>query len=89
MPKNLRRCEHWLAEPRCKIIAVSEKRRIPVFIPTDHSRLRTEEATSGWLSSAPIDESLDVSFDLAASEGQFCELFGQMCIKCEILKRKM
>ena len=39
--------------------------------------------------SAPIDESLDVSFDLAASEGQFCEFFGQMCIKCEVQKGKM
>ena len=36
--------------------------------------------------SAPIGESLDVSFDLAASEGQLCELFGQMCIKCEVQK---
>ena len=41
------------------------------------------------LASAPIDESLDVSFDLAASEGQFCEFFGQMCIKCEVQKGKM
>ena len=38
---------------------------------------------------APIDESLDVSFDLAASEGQFCELFGQMCFKCEVQKCQM
>ena len=28
------------------------------------------------VTSGAIEESLDVSFDLAASEGQFCELFG-------------
>jgi hypothetical protein len=32
------------------MVAVSEKRRIPVFIPTDHSKLHTEVASSGWLS---------------------------------------
>ena len=39
--------------------------------------------------SAPIDDFLEVSFDLAASKEQFCELFGQMCIKCEVKKCKM
>ena len=50
---------------------------------------RVKTIHKGGNVSAPIDGSLDVSFDLTASEGQFCELFGQMCIKCEILKRKM